>query len=227
MGQTMPRQTLGVMPYAAALYTCQNLLATLPTLPVINPLPAPTHVMRCVSSGSPAACAAAAATPCADTSIPVTVAPMRASGSLNSPPPQPTSSTLRPARGSAVLGLRPRMLHSPWRRKLQRAVLRACRAANGPAAASHQWSASAANLAASRLSSELEAAACVRVELPLPLLLLLVCEGWLICEGGLGAAPSADCCLGGCAKLLLLSPVCMLRHCAAHCQLPDAVATGC
>lgn len=47
------------------------------------------------------------------------------------------------------------MLHSPWRRKLQRAVLRAWRAAKGPLVVSHHLSASAANLAASRLSNEL------------------------------------------------------------------------
>jgi hypothetical protein len=115
----------------------------------------PAHLMRCCSKGSHAAWAAAAATPSADTSMPVTWAPILATGSLSNPPPQPTSRILRPARGSALLGLRPRKLHKPCLRKLHRAVLRACRAAKGPLDVSHHWSASAANLAASRLSSEL------------------------------------------------------------------------
>lgn len=72
------------------------------------------------------------------------------------------------------------MLHSPSRRKLQRAVLRAWRAAKGPLVVSHHLSASAANLAASRLSNEL-------------LLLLLVGLGLLLLLLAAGAAAASVC----------------------------------
>jgi hypothetical protein len=78
-----------------------------------------------------------------------------------------------------VSGLSPRKLHSPWRRKLQRAVLRAWRAAKGPLVVSHHLSASAANFAASRLSNEL-------------LLLLLLGVGLLLLLAG-GAAAESVC----------------------------------
>src|SRR5690242_3461714 len=87
---------------------------------------------------------------------PRTCAPMRASGSLNRPPPQPTSSAVSPASGSApaaAAGLMPRELHTAWRMNPQRAGLSASSGANGPRGL-HQWSARAANLAASLLSSD-------------------------------------------------------------------------
>ena len=55
---------------------------------------------------SPLACARATSMACASASIPVTAAPKRASGSHTSPPPHPTSSTRKPAKGV-----------SPWRSK--------------------------------------------------------------------------------------------------------------
>src|SRR5690606_2719207 len=63
--------------------------------------------------------------------------PSRRIGSAISPPPQPTSRSVRPANGARVRTSRPKRSAARSRTKASRAGLKRCRGANGPSASHH------------------------------------------------------------------------------------------
>mmetsp|Transcript_34799 Transcript_34799/g.89044 ORF Transcript_34799/g.89044 Transcript_34799/m.89044 type:complete len:258 (-) Transcript_34799:263-1036(-) len=109
---------------------------------------AASYCTRPATSGSAAACRRAMRMLRSVASMPVTVAPMRASDSVSRPPPQPTSATVSPSSGSGTSGSSRKWAQRFCRMKRQRMGFMECSMEKGPSGRHHS-SASAPNLAVS------------------------------------------------------------------------------